>query len=57
MAFNCDLNHSDLGSTLDAMNFQKWQLFSGSRGILVLRENCLSESFCSEVVFVKNFSD
>ena len=26
-AFNYDLNHSDLLSTLDAMNFQNWEFF------------------------------
>ena len=30
LAFNYRLNHSNMWSPLDAMNFQKWELFSGS---------------------------
>ena len=30
LAFNWDLNHSDLLCTLDAMKFQKWELVPGS---------------------------
>ena len=33
-AFNYNLNHSNLWSTLGVMNFQRWELFSGSPGRL-----------------------
>ena len=32
-AFNQNLNHSDLCITLGALNFQMWELYSGSSGI------------------------
>ena len=32
-AFSKNLNHSNACSSLGAMNFQKWELFSGSPGM------------------------
>ena len=34
LACNWNSNHSNLQSFLDVMNFQKWEIFSGSHGIL-----------------------
>ena len=33
-AFNWNLGDSNSQSSLDAMNFKKWELFSGSPGIV-----------------------
>ena len=38
LAFNLNLNHSNMRSTRDAMNFQKGELLSGSPGTIIVIE-------------------